>query len=129
MMRNRLAWMLYLLLMSLTAWPMPAQSTMPLTPEQIVSAIDPGMWYQGSDVRAALLQVITIGQEEIRRTAEEAVKTAVAPLLADKAQLTTERDGYKAAFEVDQARLLPWQIAGVGGGVLSLILALLLAIK
>lgn len=124
-MRSSRVWMLCLLLLSLMAWPMPAQSTTSSTPEQIVSAIDPALWYPGSQVRDALLQVIQIGQEEIRRTAEEAVKVAVAPLLADNAQLAIERDLYKAKYE-EAANALGWGI--IGGGAAGLLLTLLFAV-
>jgi len=125
-MRSSRALMLCLLLMSLTAWPMPAQSITSSTPEQNASEIDPAMWYLGSDVRDMLSQVIAIGQEEIRRTAEEAVKTAVAPLLADKAQLTSERDGYRDSWDAAENRSQRAQAAlvwvGLGASMLGIIL-------
>ena len=112
-------WTLCLLLMSLTAWPTLGQSTTSSTPEQIVSGIDPAMWYLGSDVQDALRQVIALGQEEIRSTAEEAVKTAVAPLLADKAQLTTERDGYRESWQRAEASTV---LVGIGAAIVGALL-------
>jgi hypothetical protein len=73
-----------------------------------------------------LRQVIAIGREDIRRTAEEAVKVAVAPLLADKAQLTVERDSYHQSWDAAEDRAQRAQEAlvwvGIGAAVLGLIL-------
>lgn len=124
MIKSRLAWMLCLLATSLILFPTPARSEEQLTPQQIVSSIDPTLWYPGLQVRDALQQVIQIGVEEAKQGMEEAVKKAVAPLLADKAQLTSERDGYKAAFESDQAKLgfwqaMTWSTSGAAVGALA----------
>lgn len=115
-MRSARVLMACLLLMSLTAWTTQAQSATSSTPGQIALGIDPEKWYLGSDVQAAIDRIIAIGKQEIQRTSEEAVKAAVAPLLADKAQLTTERDGYKVAWEKaeDRAALAVRITAGVG---------------
>jgi len=101
-MKRKSVLILFPLLTLLTAFPMPARSAEPLTAEQIVSVIDSGMWYQGSDVRAALFQVIQIGQQEIKQTAEEAVKAAVVPLEAEISRQKAEKEF--------------WQVAGITAG-------------
>lgn len=128
----RIAWILLLLTLWLTASATPARCEGPLTPEQIVSAIDPEMWYLGSDVQAAMLELLLIGEQEIKRTAEEAVKAAVTPILADNAQLTVERDEYKEAWVESEAKISRarrrtiW--IGVGAGFLGAALATLIAV-
>ncbi len=118
---RRSAWTLPLLALLLTGWPTQGRCETPSQAEQIVSSIDAALWYPGSAVQDALRQVIQIGQEEGKRTAEEAVKTAVTPLLAEAARLTVERDGFKKNWETSVAALqrTRWACVGVGlGGAL-----------
>ncbi|MCK9282559.1 MAG: hypothetical protein M0P71_18235 [Melioribacteraceae bacterium] len=102
--------------------------------EAILSLIDPSLWFQGSDVRDALGQIIQIANDSIKATAEtaanEAVKEAVSPLLADIAAKNEQIKGYnKLLMDMDKDRLAAvqraqaaegWAIAGwcVAGGAL-----------
>jgi hypothetical protein len=131
-MRRRPGWMALLLLLLLTAWPTLVRSEEPLTPEQIVSSIDPNLWYPGSQVRDALLQVMVIGRAEIKSTSEAAVKTAVTPLKAEVAQRTVERDEYKGKYETAAGQVQGAQQTavwtGIGGTVLGVLLTVLFAV-
>jgi hypothetical protein len=118
---RRSAWTLPLLALLWMAWPTQARCETPSPAEQIVSSIDAALWYPGSAVQDALRQVIQIGQEEGKRTAEEAVKAAVTPLLAEAARLTVERDGFEKNWHTSVAALqrTRWVWVGVGlGGTL-----------
>ncbi len=125
-------WTLLPLLVLWMAWPTPARCEQPLTPEQIVSSIDPNLWYLGSDVQVAMLQVILIGQEEVKRTAEEAVKAAVTPLKAENAQLKVERDEYESSWKSSEADLQNAHrrtiYVGIGSGLAGIILTILTVI-
>lgn len=111
------------------------ESETQLKMDRILSLIAPDQWFLGSDVRDALQEIITIADESIAATsqkaADEAVKTAVVPLLADKAAEKTRADGWEAEYrkaETDRLAALQraetaekWAIAGwcaAGGAVI-----------
>lgn len=132
MRKPRDAWILPLLVILWMASPTLARCEEPSTPEQIVSQIDPAAWYLGSDVQAAMLELILIGQQEAKTTAEEAVKTAVTPILADNARLTVERDEYKESWEQSELALQRANrrtiYIGLGAGALGAALATIIAV-
>lgn len=114
-MRKALVVLLLLLTVLLPIWS-EQPPTAPLPPdvqlrlEQIVSSIDPQMWYLGSDVRVALLDLMTIALEEQQRTVDEAVSAATAPLL---------EEGKRAVATIGkmerEARVLKWALVGASG--------------
>jgi len=62
----------------------------PLTPEQVVSSIEPTKWYLGSDVRDTMSQVLTLAQDSIQTTTNEAVRAATTSLVTMNTELATE---------------------------------------
>lgn len=78
-----------LILSNCPAWSQPS------TVEQIVSSIEPEKWYQGSDVRDAISQILLIAQDEIRATAEQAVIAATTELVKQNTAARAELEAWK----------------------------------
>ena len=80
-----------------------------LSLEQIVQGIDSRTLYRGSEVKELVLAMGTMYEEEIRQTAEEAVRVAVTPLVG-QLNLARTTAWVCAGLFVLTAGALTWQL-------------------
>ena len=81
----------------------------PLTLEQIVQGIDSKTLYRGSEVQSLVLEMGKMYEQEIRLTAEEAVRVVVTPLVG-QLNLARTTAWVCAGLFVLTAGALTWQL-------------------
>jgi hypothetical protein len=86
-----------ILICLLILWTLPAWAQQSSV-EEIVSLIEPGKWYLGSDVQVAMRDLLTIAQEETQATVVESVNAAVAPYRITVDLMEWELKWWKVGF-------------------------------
>jgi hypothetical protein len=138
---RRPAWLLCLLTLWWIACPMPARSETQLIPQSLPEKAESTICLTGTEWRQMEAEIAYELETTAKQAADEAVKAAVAPLLADLAGLRVERDGLRAALAAETARAdleardaataRAWALAGWGtalGAAVAAAVAVLVAV-